>query len=127
MPLFPIIKYVDCGSFYPFADNILWHGAESTLKSLVLAADNVLISWLFPENTSSNASPRPFSKYSRLQNLELRMITRAGVLDTQTQTIHNHIVAAVVDMVQVRRVSICYPNSYTVELKKGGSSTGGFE
>ncbi|KAJ2501188.1 hypothetical protein GGH96_002109 [Coemansia sp. RSA 1972] len=105
---FPSLQYLNCGSLYPFANNILLRGAHRTLRVLIISIDTTVAAWLLPEATC-------LRKYTRLAGMEARIVSRADVGNTQNIAIHARVLDAAFQSPHMQWLRIKYPNSHTAE------------
>ncbi|KAI9506186.1 hypothetical protein BX070DRAFT_250076 [Coemansia spiralis] len=116
---FPAVEFIDCGSFYPFPDGILWYGAEKVLRKLIIAIDVGCARWLFPDNSNTTELlPGPLAKCTMLASLEVRVITRTDISDMTTKAIHERVLTASFGIPQLDKLCLCYPNAHIAEYKK---------
>ncbi|KAJ2124228.1 hypothetical protein IW147_001967 [Coemansia sp. RSA 720] len=105
---FPSLQYLNCGSLYPFANNVLLRGALHTLRVLVISVDATVAAWLLPEATC-------LRKYTQLAGMEARIVSRADVGDTQNIAIHARVLDAAFQSPHMQWLRIRYPNSHVAE------------
>ncbi|KAJ2845799.1 hypothetical protein IWW36_004637, partial [Coemansia brasiliensis] len=96
---FPSLKYLNCGSVYPFTNDILLRCAQLTLAKLVISIDASVVAWLIPEATS-------LSRYVRLAAIDAHIVARASVYEQQCTAIHNRILDAAFRLPQLQRLRV---------------------
>ncbi|KAJ2728187.1 hypothetical protein H4S00_001122 [Coemansia sp. D1744] len=108
---FPSLQYLNCGSLYPFANNVLLRGAHHTLRVLIISIDTKVVVWLLPGATC-------LRKYTRLAGMEARIVSRAGASDTQNIAMNARVLDASFQTPHMQWLRIKYPNSHFIEYSR---------
>ncbi|KAI9473109.1 hypothetical protein BX667DRAFT_532507 [Coemansia mojavensis] len=93
---FPSLKYLNCGSVYPFANNVLLRCAQFTLSKLVISVDDTVAAWLIPEATS-------LTSYVRLAAIDAHIFAHASTYD-QGKEIHKRVLDAASRIPQLQQM-----------------------
>ncbi|KAJ2674533.1 hypothetical protein IWW42_001704 [Coemansia sp. RSA 1085] len=107
---FPSLKYLNCGSVYPFANNVLLRCAQFTLSKLVISVDDTVAAWLIPEATS-------LTSYVRLAAIDAHIFAHASTYD-QGKEIHKRVLDAASRIPQLQRLRIRFSNFRLIEYIK---------
>ncbi|KAJ1960376.1 hypothetical protein GGI12_003831 [Dipsacomyces acuminosporus] len=114
---FPSIRTLVCKYAYPFANNVLLRGCQTTLETLVLAVDPQTAGWLFPDSSSSYELRYPLSQYAQLSTLEIQVITRSGSSDERIRELDGQILNGAFNAPHLNRLRISYPNTRSMLYK----------